>query len=63
MRIICFTNHQQHACYQEWVGDLIFEFAVAYELAKANTYFTKRMVHPMTFKSRSNESQRRFLYA
>lgn len=44
-------------------GGEILEFAVAYDLAVANTYFKKRKEHLVTFKSGSNESPDRLLYA
>ena len=34
----------------------ILDFAVAYDLIIANTYFKKRDEHLITFKSRSNKS-------
>ena len=39
------------------VGEAILEFAMAYDLAIANTYFIKREEHLVTFKSGSNRSQ------
>ena len=38
-------------------GVSILDFAVAYDLILANTYFKKRDEHLITFKSRSNKSQ------
>ena len=38
-------------------GRNILDFAVAYDLILANTYFKKRDEHSITFKSRSNKSQ------
>ena len=38
-------------------GEAILEFAMAYDLAIANTYFIKREEHLVTFKSGSNRSQ------
>ena len=38
-------------------GEAIIEFAMAYDLAIANTYFIKREEHLVTFKSGSNRSQ------
>ena len=35
----------------------ILDFAVAYDLIIANTYFKKRYEHLITFKTRSNKSQ------
>ena len=35
----------------------ILDFAVAYDLILANTYFKKRDEHLITFKNRSNKSQ------
>ena len=38
-------------------GVSILDFAVAYNLIIANTYFKKRHEHLITFKSRSNKNQ------
>ena len=38
------------------MGDAILDFAVGYDLAIANTFFKKRNVHLITFKSGSNKS-------
>ena len=38
-------------------GVSILDFAVAYDLILANTYFKKRDEHLIIFKSRSNKSQ------
>ena len=41
-------------------GMCILDFAVAYDLIIANTYFKKRDEHLITFKSRFNKSQINF---